>query len=281
MKTFSKIVLVILFVLLFLIGFFFTTDRIFYNHYIRQSKQIRAQQEHADTAVITEENLASVPESIARYLRYSGIAGKKRINAVRVTHSGSFRPGADKEFFSIHGEYYLTADKPSFYWYGKISMAPGLTVTACDSYYKGEGRMVIKLMSAFKITDDSSAVTDMSAFGRLITEMTMIPSFFLDTTRISWTSYDSTHAEFVVRDAGLETTGQFFCHADGSPEKIIVNRYYSRDDGSPTREKFTGKMKGSKNFGGLNLPEVFDGYWNFKEGDLHYVHFVIESAEWE
>jgi len=29
----------------------------------------------------------------------------------------------------------------------------------------------------------------------------------------------------------------------------------------------------------LKLGSVVDGYWNLKEGDLHYVHFIIEKVE--
>lgn len=37
----------------------------------------------------------------------------------------------------------------------------------------------------------------------------------------------------------------------------------------------------ARDFGGLKLASVMDGYWNLPEGDLHYVHFVIERVECE
>jgi hypothetical protein len=275
-----KTILIICGIIVLLICFFVIADRLFYSSFVKQSKLIQAQNELQNTEVITEESLRHLPEPVARYMRYSGMVGKKRISSVRLIHSGSFRPGADKAFVPIKGEYYLTSDKPSFCWYGKISMAPGLTVAAFDSYYNGKGRMLVKMMSVFKIVDDCSEVTCKSAFGRLVTEMTMIPSFFLDTDRITWTSSDSAHAECIIKDAGLQTTARLFFKAGGALEKVVVERYYGKDDGSSTLEKFTGTAQGSRNYGGLILPEIFDGYWNLKVGDLHYVHFIVDSVEY-
>jgi len=276
-----KIIIIIGGIIALLICFFVMADRMFYSGFVREAKQIRAENEHLDAEVITEESLTHLPEPVARYMRYSGMVGNKRISAVRMVHSGSFRPVADKDFLPIKGEYYLTADRPSFCWYGKISIVPGLTIAARDSYYKGKGRMLVKMMSVFKLVDDRSEITNMSAFGRLVVEMTAIPSFFLDPGRIVWTSSDSTRAECIVNDSGLQTTAQLFFNADGSLGKIVVDRYYGEDDGSSSPEKFSGTVQGSRNYRGLILPEVFDGYWNLKEGDLHYVHFVVDSVEYE
>ncbi|MBN1413926.1 MAG: hypothetical protein JW973_02395 [Bacteroidales bacterium] len=281
MKTRFKALWIISGIIIFLICLFVIADRIFYNHFVRQSKTIREQNKHPNAGIVKEESLTGLPGPVARYLRYSGIVGKKKINVVRLIHSGSFRPAADMDFFPIKGEYYLTADRPSFCWYGKISIAPGFTIAAFDSYHNGKGRMLVKMMSVFKVADEHSEKTDQSSFGRMVAEMTGIPTFFLDTARIQWINYDSTHAICIVRDSGMQTTAQFFFNTDGSLEKVLVERYYGKDEKSSTLEKFTGIVHGSHNHGGLVLPEVFDGYWNLKEGDLHYVHFVIDSVEWE
>jgi hypothetical protein len=281
MNKTMKIFLIICSILILIVVFFVISDRMFHAGFVKQAKEIRAGNTLTDPGIISEENLAGLPEVVARYIRYSGLAGKKKISAVRLLHSGSFRPAADRNFLPIKGEYYLTADKPSFCWYGKISMAPGLSVAAFDSYYNGNGRMRIKIMSAFKLADEQSALTGKSSFGRLIAEMAMIPSFFLDSVRISWTDYDSVRAECLIKDSGLQTNAKLSFSAEGALEKIEVYRYYGDDDSQPTLEKFTGICHGKRNHNGLVLPEVFDGYWNLKTGDLHYVHFVVDRVEYE
>ena len=58
--------------------------------------------------------LAAMPAPLARYLRYSGAVGQKRISSLRLQHAGTFKPGANKAWMPIEGEYYITTKKPSF-----------------------------------------------------------------------------------------------------------------------------------------------------------------------
>ena len=231
---------------------------------------------------VAEETLRGLPEPVARYMVYSGLVGKKRIRHARVFHSGTFSRKRGAGFAPIKGEYWLTADPPSFCWYGKIRMAPLLTAAAIDSYHGGKGRMLGKVLGLFKIMDERSETTDQSSFGRMVVEMCMVPSFFLDSRRVTWTGSDALRAECIVRDAGRETAAQFSFNVDGSLEKVAVKRFYDElGKADPSLEVFTGIARGSREFDGLVLPEILDGYWNLKDGDFHYVHFVVERVEYE
>lgn len=273
---------VIVIVILVLVGFFFAVaGRRFYNSFARQAREVRAWAGKQDEAPVSEEELKKLPEAVARYMRFSGVAGKKKISFMRLRHSGTFRPGSKSPFLPIRGEYYLTTKKPSFCWYGRISLLPGLTVAACDSYADGKGRMRVKAMSLIKIADARSPEVGMSGFGRCVAEMTLAPSFFLDGSRVAWTRSDAASADCLVSDAGLSTAARLFFHPDGSLERIEVERFYDRGGGRGTIETFSGAGHDVRDFGGLKLASVIDGYWNLADGDLHYVHFVIERVEWE
>ncbi len=69
--------------------------------------------------------------------------------------------------------------------------------------------------------------------------------------------------------------------ADGALEKFMADRYYDRGNGRGTLEKFVSKSNEVKDFNGLKINTIYDGYWNLSEGVLHYVHFVIEKVEFE
>ncbi|MBN1632221.1 MAG: hypothetical protein JW990_20895 [Thermoleophilia bacterium] len=257
-------------------------DRVFYLGYLRQARAIRAVSQPGDEQIIAEKTLRGLPEPVARYMVYSGLVGKKRIRCARVFHSGTFSRDRAAGFLPIKGEYWLTSDPPSFCWYGKIRMAPLLTAAAIDSYHDGRGRMLGKAMGLFKIMDERGKTTDQSSFGRMVVEMCMVPSFYLDGRRVTWTGCDGLKAECIVRDAGRQDTAQFYFNVDGSLEKVTVKRFYDElGKGEPSLELFTGIVRGNREFDGLVLPEVLDGYWNLVDGDYHYVHFVIDRVEHE
>jgi|GEM_PF-3143745 len=274
-----KALLIIGIVIVMIISFFIVMNQLFYNKFRKQANHIIIEAGRQDSNLITEEDLATLPIPIARYIRFSGLVGSKKISTMRIVHSGSFKPGANKKFMPVKGEYSLTTKKPSFSWFGKVAMVPGLTFSAFDSYFNGHGRMTVKLLSTFKIVDVDSKEIGLSAFGRCVAEMTLVPSFFLDNEKVKWLSSDSTKAECQITDLDLITNAQLYFNKNGSLDKIVVDRYFDRDNGKTTLEKFTAKGQDIKDFRGLKLGSVVDGYWNLKEGDLHYVHFIIEKVE--
>jgi len=274
-----KALLIIGIVIVMIISFFIVMNQLFYNKFRKQANQIIIEAGRQDPNLITEEDLATLPIPIARYIRFSGLIGLKKISTMRIVHSGSFKPGVNKKFMPVKGEYSLTTKKPSFSWFGKVAMVPGLTFSAFDSYFNGHGRMTVKLLSTFKIVDVDSKEIGLSAFGRCVAEMTLVPSFFLDNEKVKWLSSDSSKAECQITDLDLITNAQLYFNKNGSLDIIVVDRYFDRDNGEATLEKFTAKGQDIKDFSGLKLGSVVDGYWNLKEGDLHYVHFIIEKVE--
>lgn len=261
-------------------GIFIFSNR-FYSDFLKTARKIRNESGLHPDEPITENDLKNLPLPVGAYIRASGFVGRKKISYMHLTHSGTFRPGADRQFVPIKGEYFLTTRKPSFCWFGKISLFPRISVSAMDYYYNGAGRMLVKLLSLVSLVNENSKETGMSAFGRCIAEMTLIPSFFLDNERIRWTSYDLSHAACTITDAGFATDAQLYFNADGTLDSIEVGRYYDRRNGQFSHEKFTGKSKSLADYNGLKIPSVIDGYWNLKEGDLHYVHFLIGKVEFE
>jgi hypothetical protein len=255
-------------------------ERAAYKDFRERAARVKATAGVYDAAPVTETDLRDVPEALARYMRLSGAVGQKPISAVHLLHSGRFKPGADKPWMPIRGEYFITTKKPSFTWYGKIGIA-GVHVVAVDSYADGRGRMLVKALSVFPIVDDQSEQVAQSAFGRCVAELTMAPTFFLDRSRVRCTQTGPDQVRCTVTDGTFSTDADLFVNRDGSLDRVVVMRYFDRGGGRATLERFTGKGSLTKNFGGRVLPSKFDGIWNLADGDLHYVSFDVDRVEWE
>jgi hypothetical protein len=277
----TTVLLLILSTVAVVVAFFALMEQAFYRRFRTRALEVRAAAGRQSETVISEQDLGDLPEPMARYLRFSGLLGKKRISTARLLHSGKFKPGLDKPWMPIRGEYYLTTKKPSFSWYGKLTMAPGLHAAAFDSYFDGHGAMVVKALSTLTIVDLPSRELDLSAFGRCVTEMTMTPSFFLDRNFVVCSQTGTNQMQCEIKDGPFATKAKFVVGPEGSLEQVTVDRYYDRGNGQMTLEKFTGKASNSRSFGGLVLPSKFDGYWNLPEGDHHYVSFDVDSVEYE
>ncbi|HLP74060.1 MAG TPA: DUF6544 family protein [Bacteroidales bacterium] len=279
--TTAIIILVLLVAIIVLAAVFARIcNHLFYSSFLRRSEQIRNESESFGKAPAGENDTEFLPPPVARYLYLSGLRGKSPMSYAHLRHSGFLRISKERSFTRVKGEYFLTARPPSFCWFGKAKFL-GIPVFAFDSYFKGNGRMVVKLLSFFKLVDSRSKETGISALGRCIAELSMAPSFFLDKERITWTAFDSEKAFCKITDSGITINAELYFHSEGMLDRIVIQRYFDRGNGKFTLEKFTGQASVYKDFGGFQIPTVLDGYWNLEEGDLHYVHFKIEEAEFE
>jgi hypothetical protein len=233
------------------------------------------------SAPVTEHDLRGLPEPMARWIRWSGAVGKKRIDVLRMRHGGLFKAGPSRGWMPIRGEYVITTRTPSFHWYGRMQMLPGVHAAAIDAYQQGHGHMQVKALSAITVVDDGSSQTDQSAFGRCVAELSMTPSFFLDRQTVRCEAIGANHARCEVREHGFTAAADIHVHDDGSLDRIEVMRAFDRGQGRYTMERFTGKASKPATWGGRRLASHFDGYWNLPEGDLHYVSFDVEHAAFE
>jgi hypothetical protein len=152
-------------------------DRAAHERFLSRAARIKAEAGVQDDAPVTEQDLGELPEPMALFMRFSGVLGKKRIGSLRLRHSGRFKPGANRLWMPIRGEYFLTTRSPSFMSYGKVRLVPGITVVAFDSYADGCGRMLVKALSVCTIVDDRSRQVSQSTFGRCVAELTMAPTW--------------------------------------------------------------------------------------------------------
>ena len=146
----------------------------------RMQQEVAALFEREKDAVIarkiTEEDLGGLPEPVERYLRYTQIIGKEKVRAVRLKQKGYFRTKEDQKWMPLKAEEYFTVDPPGFLWFGKMRMLPFVNVAAIDKFTDGEGSLVVKMMSAFKVAEAMGEEYDQAELVRFLSEMIWFPS---------------------------------------------------------------------------------------------------------
>lgn len=66
-----------------------------------------------ETSVIAEQDLATLPEPVARYLRVSGVVGHARVRSLHARFHGEIRSGPNDAWMSFIGEQYNFYDEPA------------------------------------------------------------------------------------------------------------------------------------------------------------------------
>jgi hypothetical protein len=251
-------------------------DSVYHNKFLKNAEEMISLSGVQDDAVINEKDLKGLPDNVARYLKYAGVVGKKKISYARLYHSGSFRPDGGAKWVPIKGEYVYTTKRPGFIWYGKLNMLHIFSVTATDTYFMGKGSMEIKALSFFTVGKATGKETDISSFGRFISEMPMLPTALMDKKTTMWQKIDFETSRAIVSDGDMGWSADFTFTPEGPIEKVEVKRFMNTKEG-PKLEKFTGKFKDWQNYDGYMLPSSMEGAWDIEKGPYEYVKFKVDK----
>ena len=102
------------------------------------------------------------------------------VSTIRFRHGGTFRTSLHAVPLPIRGEEYFVSDPPGFLWWGRLRLALGVWVDACDRSLAGVGNLRVAAESTVILGDSSGPVMDKGELLRLLGEMVLIPSAFLD-----------------------------------------------------------------------------------------------------
>jgi hypothetical protein len=211
-------------------------DRAAHERFLSRAARIKAEAGVQDDAPVTEQDLSELPEPMARFMRFSGVLGKRRIGSLRLRYSGRFKPSTNKPWMPVRGEYF----RPSLMWYGKVRRVPGINVMGvrfvCRRQWTDADESAVHT-----VVDDRFRQVSQSAFGRCVAELTMAPTFFLDRSRVRCAQTGNDQVCCTVTDGQYSTEADFFINPDGSPHRVVVLRYFDRGGSEATLERFTGK----------------------------------------
>jgi hypothetical protein len=221
----------------------------------------------------------ALPAVVERYLTAVGADGAP-VRTVRMRHGGEMRTGPEAKWMPVRGQQVFTSDPPSFVWWGRMRVAPGLWVDARDKLVAGKGNMHVLAESIFTLGDVTSPELDQGAALRVLGEMVLFPTSFRDARYVRWEPVDASHARAFLRTGDREVHAVFEFGDDGLPARVSAQRF--RDvDGVAVLTPWFGSLADYRDVNGLRVPFRMDATWELESGPFHCIHFVIENIQHE
>lgn len=123
----------------------------FRREYCRRVAAVLA--EPAPSGVVTEADLAHLPDAVAAYVRRSGAVGRPRIVSFRARTHGRIRQGPDRPWMAFAAEQVNTfGDHPARLFHMDATMV-GLPVDVLHTFVSQEARMRAKVCSLIDVLD--------------------------------------------------------------------------------------------------------------------------------
>jgi hypothetical protein len=230
---------------------------------------------------LARERLDSLPGPVRTYLVKALGDRERPVATVRFRHGGRFRTALDGPWRAIRGEQYEAADPPGFVWWGRLRAGPGVWVDARDCSVNGTGAMLVSLESSFTIADRTGPEMDQGSLLRLLSDLVLFPTAFLDDRYVEWAAIDDGYARASLRVGGREVAGVFAFGPDGLPRGFSARRYFDPGRGTPELREWSGDYEDYRSAGGMLVPHRFVGYWHAGEERVPYVDFRLDTPEYD
>lgn len=226
-------------------------------------------------SVIAPDDLSGLPAPVQRYLRYTGVVGRRRIRTAHAEYEGQFRLKREGRWMNIVAEQDYTVNPPGFVWRARFKMAGVPFMFGQDTYADGHSRMHGKLLGLFTVVDGHGDEVDQGTMVRYLQEMIWFPTAYLG-DNIHWEAVDDHAADVTLTAYGHSVTGRVFFDDSGRLLSFAAQRY-GDFDGTYVMRTWTAPITEYGHYAGLNLPAVGTGVWLLPDGDLAYVTYRLKT----
>ena len=226
--------------------------------------------------IVTEAELAAVPEPVQRWLRWSQVVGKPRPVTIRLKQEGQFRLAEDRGWMPYTAEQSYTTDPPGFLWSARFKMAPLLSIVGRDRYADGTGSIDMRLLSLVPVARKSGGALDQGAMLRYLNETMWFPAAALSPS-ITWSGIDANSARATMSHGGVTASATFLFDDEGRLTTMTAQRN-NDDRGRP--EPWSTPISEYGEFEGVRVPVAGEGTWMYESGDFPYIRLRITAIEY-
>lgn len=242
--------------------------------YTRQAERLQINGDNPVT------DLSGLPEILQRYLGREAVAGRKRPGAVRIVWKDAalkFNPKGN--WTPMECSQINFVGEPVRLVYMRLRFFGFLRLEALDSYLNGKGRMLIRLLKYFKLSDAKGPQMDRSELVTILAETMLIPSYALQ-KYIGWTIIDPLTIKGTINYKGTRASGLFYFNNDGDILRFeTLDRYYTDGKGRFQQVKWIAAITRYQLNGNHKSPSDFSATWKRPEGDYTYFKGEIVSVQ--
>jgi hypothetical protein len=234
-----------------------------------------------DTPPVCDDDIATLPSTAQRYLRFMRVVGRPRDWSFRARFVGNFTQRPGQKFMPCEAWQYNTTLIPARVYYLRIDFAGVLPMFGVDLYEGGHGRMRGKLLGMITVTDGSGPEFDVGELTTYVNDALMFAPSMLLTSAVTWASVDDHSFELSMSDGEISATARVFIDEQGRMVDFsTTDRWAALPDGL-TRARWNTPIDGWMDHEGRWLPTGGRAIWHLDADEFEYGRgrFVPEDVE--
>jgi hypothetical protein len=232
-----------------------------------------------EPAVLTEADIAHLPEPVQRWLHYSDVIGREYPHSVRLKQEGEIRLSPDGAWMPFTAEQYYTTDPPSFIWKIDTSMMSVIPISGRDAYVDGHGNMKILAGSLIPVVDETGEHMDQGTLVRYLNEIFWFPAGAVS-PYIEWEGVDANAARATMTYGDMTVEATFYFDDEGRPVNMMAPRYQDAGNGEVKWLPWWTPIHEYGEFDGVRMGIAGEAYWEEDWGNFTYVRLRIVDVEY-
>jgi hypothetical protein len=244
-------------------------------------REVAARLTSGTTPLLTQADLAAVPEPVQRYMRLSGAVGQPRVRNFRARIHGQFRGGPTARWMSFVAEQYNLFDEPSRLFLMRASMF-GLPVVALHEYIGPSATFRVKVASLVPVADARGPDLDESETVTLFNDMCVFAPGALVAPSIQWQPLDAHRVRGTFTNAGHTIHAVLSFNDRGElTDFVSEDRSQASPDGkSFTRMPWSTPVTDYQTLGPYRLFAFGEVRWHAPSGEFAYMRLYLDGIEY-
>ena len=233
-----------------------------------------------DLAPVSNEEVAELPASVRRYLRFMGVVGTAHATrSFRARFVGHFRLRPRLGWMPAEAWQYNSGLEVARVFVMKLRFAHFIPMLGRDTYVRGRGRMLGKLLDRFTVADGQGDEFDIGELTTYLNDALMLAPSMLLTPDTRWAEVDHDSFDVTFTDAGHSVTGRVFLDDRGAIRDFSTTDRFADLPGGLVRAEWRTPVPRWEVHDGRPIPGPFGATWHLPDGPLPYVEgrFVPET----
>ena len=237
--------------------------------------------EPGDGVLVTDADLAYLPEVVQRYLRPMSVLGRPRDRSFGAHFKGRFQLRGRGRWMPAEVWQYNAAPQVARIFLMRLDFAGAIPMVGADTYAAGRGLMRGKLLDLITVAHAKGFETDMSELVTYLNDLVLLAPSMLLRLPVTFTTVDETSFRVTLRDGEQTVTATVWLDESGRPRDFATTDRYADLPAGLVRARWTTPIEGWTTDSGTGRPLPTRGraIWHLDTGPQPYLEFTLAAGD--
>jgi hypothetical protein len=252
----------------------------FKKNYKDEVKLRMAKSKIMQTSKLSESEIAFLPHSVKKYIRYTGCIGKPKVNNFKASFSGKIRKDKKSEWMKLNSEQYNIVANPTRLFFLDAIMKH-MPVAGFHCFKNSTAFMDIRLFSIFKVEYQSGYEMDISETVTFFNDMCVLAPATLIDNRIEWVELERNKVKATFTNNGINVSALLYFNEKGELVNFVSEDRYSIGENSTiTKHTWSTPLREYKTIHDYKLASYAETIYTYPDGDFTYATFTLKNIEY-